>query len=177
MKKHNPDSPYREQKRRRRLISLALLAGALFFVITDSRLPPFLYPVRTIERTVLDRVDLDEFDVISLSVGYTSLELLAEGADITPILKYVGTCSVRTAWGQRIPIRIDRSQFVRLQLYDQDDPVYNDLIMDIYSNQYIQLSWKPNGLNRSITNYYKIMDGTLDYNTLAALFPPMSETE
>ena len=181
MKKVNLTDWQKLKIRRWCIVLLCILAILLPYLAITHRLPPFFYPVQPLEDVVFDQLDMDAFDHIILEHIDKSTALMdrdnalvAKGQDMEPILKYLGSVSVRFAFGNRLPEGIDGWDLFDLSI-DVENHAVDSISMSVYEGEYIVLSWTPR--NRRVITFYRIMDGTLDYNTLAALFPPKSETD
>ena len=168
MKKRESDSPYREQKRKRRWIYLFILFWLLAFVFSPYLIDLFSFRVGTMDSLVFDRLEMEQVQSVTLTrLDDFQLDLTVEGAALEPVLDLLGDLSIRTLFPQRLPKSVDTDNGIILFVFG--DSSFDAMQISIYENEYIYLHWTPR--NRSVHTYYRITDGTLDYDTLAALFP------
>lgn len=172
MKKVNQDSPYREQKQKRRWIRIILLLWIILFVWSPYLIDLFSFRAGTMDALVFDRLEMEQVQAISLTrLDDFDTMVTVEGDAMKPVLDLLGHLSIRTLFPQRLPKRIDDNDCMEIRLGGASS--FHTVNLAIFEGEYLSLRWTPG--NRTVTTYYRITDGTLDYDTLAALFPPGSE--
>ena len=160
------------QKRARRYffielsLELLLLLSLAFWYFQPLALVP---ADSTQEVAFFSLLEQSDFDSIMLEHPYDHSQRTATGPDMTPILDHLRTISVRVPLTGHLPFAVDRAGRTQLLLEGGETRVQ----LDIYLDEYIELAWYPDN-DRLKFDCYRLAEGALDYDTLAALFPQES---